>query len=84
MPPHTRLKILRACACLWVWDIYLRLLCFWHKEMNSKTNIKKKLREIEKTLKIGERGLFLYWLGFKRALEWILNEQTTTNSRNKK
>tara|TARA_R110002060_G_scaffold22099_1_gene29990 strand:+ start:1471 stop:1635 length:165 start_codon:yes stop_codon:yes gene_type:complete len=52
--------------------------------MNSKTNIKKKLREIEKTLKIGERGLFLYWLGFKRALEWILNEPTTTKTKKQK
>jgi hypothetical protein len=52
--------------------------------MNPKTNIKKKLREIEKTLKNGEHGVFLYWLGFKRALEWTLNEQTTTKARNKK
>jgi len=39
--------------------------------MKRKADIKKKLQEIE-TLMKERRGVFFYWLGFKRALEWIL------------
>ena len=51
--------------------------------MKSQTDIKKKLQEVENLME-DRRGVFLYWLGFKRALEWILNEQTTTKPSNKK
>jgi hypothetical protein len=39
--------------------------------MKRKADIKKKLQEVEVEMKHGG-GVFLYWLGFKRALEWIL------------
>jgi hypothetical protein len=39
--------------------------------MKRKADIKKKLQEVENLME-DCRGVFLYWLGFKRALEWIL------------
>jgi hypothetical protein len=39
--------------------------------MKRKADIKKKLQEVESLME-DRRGVFLYWLGFKRALEWIL------------
>jgi len=51
--------------------------------VKSQADIKKKLQEITKLMQ-DHRGVFLYWLGFKRALEWILNGQTTEEASHKK
>tara|TARA_R110000824_G_scaffold155240_1_gene327918 strand:+ start:273 stop:428 length:156 start_codon:yes stop_codon:yes gene_type:complete len=40
--------------------------------MVGRKDIEDKLLEV-KDLMAERRGVFIYWLGFKRALEWVLS-----------
>ena len=48
--------------------------------MKKKKIIEKKLEEVKETMQEQARGIdrdnsFSYWLGFRRALEWMLENQ---------
>jgi len=46
----------------------------------TKEEIEEKLEEVTNKLKGDDtRGPFFYWLGFKRALEWILRSEYCNN-----
>ena len=43
--------------------------------MKTKKQTEEKLRQVKEILSDAEasRGIFSYWLGFRRALEWLLD-----------
>ena len=48
--------------------------------MKKKKQIEEKLEEVKETMQDQARGIdhdnsFSYWLGFRRALEWMLESQ---------
>ena len=48
--------------------------------MKKKKIVEKKLEEVKETMKEPARGIdrdntFSYWLGYRRALEWVLTKE---------
>ena len=45
--------------------------------MKTKKEIKKKIKEAQKEMISLSGGVFSYWLGYQRALEWALIKDKT-------
>lgn len=52
--------------------------------MKTKVEAKKKIKEIKDIRLKSEGVLFSYWLGYQRALEWLLTEDMTNEKRKNK
>jgi hypothetical protein len=44
--------------------------------MKTKKEIKKKIKKAGENMLNSSGSMFVYWLGFKRALEWMFLEDT--------
>ena len=49
--------------------------------MKTKKEIKKKIKEAQKEMISSNGGVFSYWLGYQRALDWILIKEKTNEKR---
>lgn len=50
--------------------------------MKTKKEINKKIKEAQKEMISLSGGVFSYWLGYQRALEWILIKDETNEKKN--
>ena len=51
--------------------------------MKTKEKVQKKIKEI-KTMRLKSEGvMFSYWLGYQRALEWLVVEDKTNERKTK-
>ena len=51
--------------------------------MKIKKEIQKKIKEAQKEMISSSGGVFSYWLGYQRALEWVLIKDKTNDKREK-
>ena len=49
--------------------------------MKIKKEIKKKINKAKKEMVNSSAGVFAYWLGYQRALEWVLIKDETNEKR---
>ena len=49
--------------------------------MKIKKEIKKKINKAKKEMVNSSGGVFAYWLGYQRALEWVLIKDETNEKR---
>tara|TARA_R110002096_G_C14421074_1_gene709131 strand:+ start:344 stop:484 length:141 start_codon:yes stop_codon:yes gene_type:complete len=45
--------------------------------MKTQKEIKKKIKKAEENMLNSPGSIFIYWLGFKRALEWLFIKDTS-------
>jgi len=51
--------------------------------MKTKKQIQKKIKEAQKEMISSNGGVFSYWLGYRRALEWALIKGKTNERKYK-